>query len=767
MSLLQVFSQVLMLEAEVSDSALANIRKSADEILVEMKNIEQGVSGGITSFYNFVQEIHLNLGELPEDHDISISFNSDEMTSASVTIENSIQSIVKSALMGTQEFDKFLQEILVGMLGLSLNEPINIDLNISETQDKINSVTQSIDTLKDSMSVLNYQRELINNSGGDEAHILANLNAEYEAMEAQLSSLNGELNSLTEAEKKNKESKIVIDALIKQLGADYDTFITTMQTQGIEAAVKEAKAQRRLGDSVDETGKSYQKTTAKMKDYILNAIGAKDITGTLQKVFSASLDRAKEIESLDKLSKKIGIAAIDIDAFSGAMAEIGGTKEAAQADLTAMANAFNDTEDPIEQLLKTADKVKGMSFDGAQKELEKLGVVDEKTIELMMKGREELERTMGVQKQFSGINDESVESSIQLNAVMNKFDQLAAQLKNNFLDIIIPVLAKGITWFDKLVNFCIENKDFVIGFFSAIGSAVAIFYLPAMVSAAVATLATALPILAIAAVIGILATAFKLVYDDIMNFINGNDSMIGSILDQYPALKDVIMVVWAAWQTFVESLKIASSAIAEYFIAAWNFISESFNQFIMILKAGINNIIEWGQSIISVFVFVSEAIVGVFSWMWEYIEKILGWVNEGIDSIKGIWQSAKSFLGMEDTEKEITVVQKVERKLSDEGSLNYTIPQPNPAIPYYNPVQDVNALNNGLTLSSTNSLNPMTSQMISNQSSVKNESNVQIGEIRIETQATDGPGVAKAINETLINEAAKEISEHYSSGGKS
>lgn len=465
MSLLQVFSQVLMLEAEVSDSALANIRKSADEILAEMKNIEQGVSGGMTGFYNFVQEIHLNLGELPEDHDISISFNSDEIISASVAVENSIQSIVKSALMGTQEFDKFLQEILVGMLGLSLNEPINIDLNISETQDKINSVTQRIDDLKSSMSVLDYQRGLVNNNGAAEAHILASLNAEYDAMEEQLSSLNNELGVLTEAEKKNKESKIAIDALIKQLGADYDTFITTMQTQGIEAAVKEAKAQRRLGDSVDETGKSYQKTVEKMKDYILNATGVKDIMGTLQKVFSASLDRAKEIESLDKLSKKIGIAAIDIDAFSGAMAEMGGAKEAAQADLTAMANAFNDTEDPIEQLLQTADKVKGMNFEGAQKELEKLGVVDEKTIELMMKGREELERTMGVQKQFSGINDESIESSIQLNAVMNKFDQLAAQLKNNFLEIIIPVLAKGITWFDKLVNFCIENKDFVIGFF--------------------------------------------------------------------------------------------------------------------------------------------------------------------------------------------------------------------------------------------------------------------------------------------------------------
>lgn len=767
MSLLQVFSQVLMLEAEVSDSALANIRKSADEILVEMKNIEQGVSGGITSFYNFVQEIHLNLGELPEDHDISISFNSDEITSASVIVENSIQSIVKSVLMGTQEFDKFLQEILVGMLGLSLDEPINIDLNISETQDKINSVTQSIDVLKSSMSVLDYQRGLVNNNGAAEAHILASLNAEYDAMEDQLSSLNNELGSLTEAEKKNKESKIAIDALIKQLGADYDTFIGTMQTQGIDAAVKEAKAQRRLGDSVDETGKSYQKTVEKMKDYILNAIGVKDITGALQKVFSASLDRAKEIESLDKLSKKIGIAAIDIDAFSGAMAEMGGTKEAAQADLTAMANAFTDTEDPIEQLLKTADKVKEMSFEGAQKELEKLGVVDEKTIELMMKGREELERTMGVQKQFSGINDESIESSIQLNAVMNKFDQLAAQLKNNFLEIIIPVLAKGITWFDKLVNFCIENKDFVIGFFSAIGSAVAIYYLPAMVSAAVATLATALPILAIAAVIGLLATAFKLVYDDIMNFINGNDSMIGSILDQYPALKDAIMVVWEAWQVFVQSLKIASKVLAEQFIAAWNYISDAFNQFVIALNAGINNIIEWGQSIISVFIFVSDAVVSVFSWMWEYIEKILGWVNEGIDSIKGIWQSAKSFLGMDDAEKEVTVVQKVERQLSDEGSLNYTIPQPKPATRYYNPALDVNALNNGLTLSSANSLNPITSQMISNQSSIKHENNVQVGEIRIETQATDGPAVAKALGEVLYDKNAKEISQQHSSGLKS
>ncbi len=40
----------------------------------------------------------------------------------------------------------------------------------------------------------------------------------------------------------------------------------------------------------------------------------------------------------------------------------------------------------------------------------------------------------------------------------------------------------------------------------------------------------AFPIIAIIAVIALLAAAFAIVYDDIMNFIDGNDSMIGRIL---------------------------------------------------------------------------------------------------------------------------------------------------------------------------------------------------------------------------------------------
>ena len=42
----------------------------------------------------------------------------------------------------------------------------------------------------------------------------------------------------------------------------------------------------------------------------------------------------------------------------------------------------------------------------------------------MMKGRKELERTMGIQKEYSGISKESIESSIKFNSAMAKISTI-------------------------------------------------------------------------------------------------------------------------------------------------------------------------------------------------------------------------------------------------------------------------------------------------------------------------------------------------------
>ena len=164
-----------------------------------------------------------------------------EIIQASETVENSIQKSLKRHLVVLKNLILFAK-YLNGLTSLSLDEPINIEINSGETQEKIHSITSSIDALKDAMSVLNYTRNLLSNDVDSDASHLANLNAEYQAMEDQLASLNNELTLLTEAEKKNKENKLVIDEVIKNLGADYDQFISTMQTQGIKAAIEDSSS---------------------------------------------------------------------------------------------------------------------------------------------------------------------------------------------------------------------------------------------------------------------------------------------------------------------------------------------------------------------------------------------------------------------------------------------------------------------------------------------------------------------------------------------
>lgn len=128
---------------------------------------------------------------------------------------------------------------------------------------------------------------------------------------------------------------------------------------------------------------------------------------------------------------------------------LGGTRSAAQADLSAMAKSFGFAGDSMEKVLQTADKVQGMSFSEAKKTLGGLGVEDNGTVEMLMKGREELSRMMETQKDYGGITRESIEQSISFNNAMLSTEQSAGLLKNSLMGMLIPALAQGLDWLEK------------------------------------------------------------------------------------------------------------------------------------------------------------------------------------------------------------------------------------------------------------------------------------------------------------------------------
>ncbi|EKA98703.1 hypothetical protein HMPREF1310_01265 [Proteus mirabilis WGLW4] len=780
MALLDTFVQVFEFDTRQADDAFNRVSKSTDDIIAEMKKAQQSATMGADGFTQFIQNLSAQLTEL-SSNSVDIHVNSDTSGVADSLIAE-IDRIKESATDNSQSVNDFIQSVIASIEQLSAGEAINIEVEAGDTQEKIASVTAKIDELKSSINLLDIQRNELSQGVNESRVSSETLNAQYQQMQDELSLLNNELVSLTDAEKKNREGKEVIDAIVTALNADYTQFIETMRTKGIKTAIDEAKAQEHLQKELSETGSKYQEAGSSVAGFATKALGAVGIVMSIGTIFAESVSRSQEIETLDKLGKQIGVATADVDAFSGAIAELGGSRESAQADLSAMAKSFGNTKDSMEKVLQTADKVQGMSLDKAKKTLEGMGVSDEKTIELMMKGRKELERTMGIQKEYSGISKESIESSIKFNSAMAKFQQLSGLLKNSFLEMVIPALSKGLEWLTKLVTFCKENKHLVVGFFTAVATILLGKYIYAMKLASISTWTTLFPIIAIIAVIALLAAAFAIVYDDIMNFIDGNDSMIGRILEKYPRLKVVILALWETFKKLFEYLKSIVGVVADIVVAGWDLMASGLKAYVKYLLSCISVIAGWGKSFAGVFNTVSDAVVSAFEWMWEQVEKIIGWVNTGLNAVKNGWKSAKEFFGFGGDEAEIKITSddasnylsalsakrnQVASAGIDTSEIDKEIielkKQLDNGLDASKIIADVEEANKRLMMASHDAMNPITSQAISNQSNVKNESNVSIGEIKVETQATDAQGMASGVKDALQDQLA-DFNQQNSTG---
>ncbi len=552
------------------------------------------------------------------------------------------------------------------------------------------------------------------------------------------------------------------DAVFKALKQNYDDLqnsISETRRTGEAAAAAETGAQKKVQSALRDSDAAWQSAfdnVAALAEKSLNFAG---ISTTITGLISDATARAAEIESIDKLGREINITTQDVDAFSGSVAALGGTRSAAQADLSAMAKAFGFAGDSMEKVLQTADKVQGMSFGEAKKTLGGLGVEDNGTIELLMKGREELSRMMETQKDYGGITRESIEQSISFNNAMLSLEQSAGLLKNSLMGMLIPVLAQGLDWLEKIVVFAKENKNFVTGFFIAVAAVVTGKYVHAMKLAQISTWTAMLPVMAVVAGILLLAAVFALVYDDIMNFIDGNDSMIGRILDSYPGLKAVILTVWEAFVVLFDFIMSVIGVVADIVVAAYNTMNTALNEFIDWLTASIQGVMAWGAEFEAVFDTVSDAVVGIFTWLWEQIEEILGWISKGMDLVKEGWSTVKGWVGMGDSAE---IEQNVNRTVTTKGKLEYSIPE-TPSLSEEETLKLAGQITGHVTKLAANPMASLTSGTISNQSAVSNENNVSVGEIRIVAKDGDPQTIAADIVEVL-RQHIENMGHEYNSG---
>jgi ABC-type transporter Mla subunit MlaD len=392
------------------------------------------------------------------------------------------------------------------------------------------------------------------------------------------------------------------------MGGILDTWVTVFQsdTKSVDDGNKKAALSAdALIHKLKATDTVAAKTGSSMAGFITGAAGA--LAGFLAAKASISgvFESATMIVALQQTSDALGETIENVDAFGKAAEAAGGDAQGARDSLTDLAEKMGEamsdaesgaakafkalhvglkdtegnTKGAVAGMLDLAAAVEKLPKNEAVFKIKELGITDNRTVEMLLKGRTELERLLAKQKEQGVVTKENAEQALKFKSAWNElsagFDRAGLSISTGLMPYFTKAIDALVVGFDWLE----DHKDLVAGFFIAIGAIVAVAYVPPMMAAAAATIAATWPILAIGAAIIVAAAAFALIYDDIMNFIDGNDSFIGQMVEKYPLVK-----------ALVDGVAVAFKFLGQMAGDVWRAITVGFQQMIEFIMRGIKQI---------------------------------------------------------------------------------------------------------------------------------------------------------------------------------
>lgn len=567
----------------------------------------------------------------------------------------------------------------------------------------------------------------------------------------------------------------------------------------------------------DEFGKSMLTAEGRagmMEEKIKGAftrIGAAILaTVAASKALETFNNHVQTVEQIRNTSDALGVAIEDVDAFGKAIERMGGDALGARDSLTDMAESIGEALQDVESgraktfkalgislkdvngnaknavqgMVELAGAVEGMGREQAVFRIKELGITDNRSVELLLKGRQEVERMLRVQKEQGVVTKESAERVRVYSETLAKLKQSAGVATSGIVDWILP----AITWFiqklDSVVSWMNRHDTFVKGFFIGLTTILTAMFLPAVISATAAVWALIAPFLAVAAPIAAVVALFALLYDDVMNFLDGNDSLIGQISEKYPIVGQTVRAmaeaVMEAFRWVVATIGTTWDAIKDFpdqVGGAFSAMGASVGETVTLMADAVKAAVEWLKAALtgayqSVTTFASGAVsafaamansigaifqgvVGVVKSAWTYISGVFESVSSVISRI-GKWLG---FGSSDDVEVTATTVSKGVSEAEAKAAENMKVAQAsldaaadNPILAEPQTAEAVRVAHDSLTRAAANPVNSVTSNAISNASNTHSETNVQVGSVTVQTQATDAQGISHSIGGGLKDE---------------
>lgn len=555
-----------------------------------------------------------------------------------------------------------------------------------------------------------------------------------------------------------------------------------LEAQELSAAVKQAKIAtegavppaKRLGDEVkragDETNKAAnnaQRLGSTFTGVVRNLVAPLAAAFSVGALVSGLNARIDEIKQLDQMATKLRTSVGDVDAFTKAVRATGGEASAALDTMTKFAEKANEAIadrksgaakdfkewgislkgvkgqalDTVQGLLALAGNLEKVSRAEALARIKKLGIEDAATIDLLLKGRKALEAAIDAEKRRGVVTEEQAKKAREYKAATADLQLTLEAFGNSLWNKVTPLAIRGLKAMREGFDWLTKNETLVKGFFIGVAGVITAIYLPAIVSALATTLAFLAPFLLIGAAIAGVGIAAALVYEDIMAFLDGQPSLIGELIKQYPMLGEAI------------------SALGETFSTLKTLATDAFNALVDLAVSAYNRVTTTWAPIGQLWADVFEALGPLVQTVWDGIvsntEVFLGkWRNmagliapaftAAADIVKNVWSGALDLIA-KGIDKAVGGLRWLLGLNGQSANINVNVS---------GTAEAVTAGQQQIGAAAGNPMGAQTPASIAAQggggpTEVTNNANVNTGPVTINTQATDAPGIAAAFNKSL------------------
>ncbi len=316
-----------------------------------------------------------------------------------------------------------------------------------------------------------------------------------------------------------------------------------------------------LGDVVDESADSFFGLS---EGLVTAAAGLLVVTG----LFAGLTSQALATDEIGKFSNAIGVNVEDVGAWGEAVKRAGGDVNSFMGSLGSLTDQLTDIsltgggeaseifarlgvdavgaggkiKSAFEILPELADSFQKLSKTESFAFGKKLGL-DQGTILLLQQGRVAVEELVLRQKQLGVATKEDAAAAAEFNDALADSQQTFANLFTSAGTTILPLLTTMMKGFDALAGWIKGNSTLVTGFFIGVAGILAAKYIPAMFKAAIANKVFLLSmgkLLLIGGGLVALAAGFALLYEDVVAFLNGQESFIGDLAKKYQWFGDIV-----------------------------------------------------------------------------------------------------------------------------------------------------------------------------------------------------------------------------------